>query len=113
MPRARATSAICQAVGDPISAPATSYLAEGTLPPYALGPKEGYHDAHGNSSRERRSIRAEWRDAVMQSFPTRLVGSVARSLLLAPCLLICLACATPFPLDTLKEGMTMEQATEM
>ena len=31
-----------------------------------------------------------------------------RSFLLVPCLLICLACATPFPLDSLEEGMTAE-----
>ena len=31
-----------------------------------------------------------------------------RSFLLAPCLLICLACATPFPTENLEEGMTME-----
>ena len=35
-----------------------------------------------------------------------------RSFLLAPCLLISLACATPFPLENLEEGMTMVQATE-
>ena len=31
-----------------------------------------------------------------------------RSFLLVPCLLICLACATPFPLDDLEKGMTAE-----
>ncbi len=35
-----------------------------------------------------------------------------RSFLLLPCLLIGLACATQFPLDSLEEGMTMVQATE-
>ncbi len=35
-----------------------------------------------------------------------------RSFLLIPCLLIGLACATQFPLDSLEEGMTMVQATE-
>ena len=35
-----------------------------------------------------------------------------RSFLLAPCLLICLACATPFPLDNLEEGMTYETVRE-
>ena len=35
-----------------------------------------------------------------------------RSFLLAPCLLICLACATPFPLDRLEEGMTAETVRE-
>ena len=48
----------------------------------------------------------------MRSFLTRLVSSVTRSLLLAACLLICLACATPFPLDSLEVDMTMVQATE-
>ncbi|MCZ6714898.1 MAG: hypothetical protein O7B29_13220 [Deltaproteobacteria bacterium] len=48
----------------------------------------------------------------MQSFPTRLVGSAARSLLLAFCMASCLACATSFPLDTLEVGMTKEQVTE-
>ena len=35
-----------------------------------------------------------------------------RSFLSAPCLLVCLACATPFPLDTLEEGMTAETVRE-
>ncbi len=35
-----------------------------------------------------------------------------RSFLLAPSLLICLACATPFPLDSLEEGMTYETVRE-
>ena len=37
-----------------------------------------------------------------------------RSFLLAPCLLICLACATPipFPLESLEEGMTTETVRE-
>ena len=42
----------------------------------------------------------------MRSFLTRLVSTVTRSLLLAPCLLICLACATPFPIESLEEGMS-------
>ena len=42
----------------------------------------------------------------MRSFPTRLVSSVSRSLLLAPCLLVGLACATPFPIESLEKGMT-------
>ncbi len=46
----------------------------------------------------------------MRSFPTRLTGSLARVALLPPCLLLCLACATPFPLDALEEGMTTETA---
>ena len=69
-------------------------------------------EAHAHSSRERRSIRAEWRDAVMQSFPTRLVGSVARVALVTPCLLIGLACATPFPIENLEPGMTAESLRE-
>ena len=48
---------------------------------------------------------------MVRSFLTRLVGSVPRVVLLAPCLLICLACAT-FPSDSLKVDMTMVQATE-
>ncbi len=39
---------------------------------------------------------------------TRLVDSITRTVLLVPCLLICLACATPFPFDKLEEGMTAE-----
>ena len=35
-----------------------------------------------------------------------------RSFLFAPCLLICLACATPFPVDSLEEGMTTEAVRE-
>lgn len=35
-----------------------------------------------------------------------------RSFLLVPCLLICLACATPFPFDDLKNGMTAEAVRE-
>ena len=35
-----------------------------------------------------------------------------RSFLLAPCLLVSLACATPFPLDSLEEGMTTEAVRE-
>ena len=48
----------------------------------------------------------------MRSFLTRLVDSVARSLLLAPCLVVCLACATPFPIENLEEGMTAETVRE-
>jgi hypothetical protein len=40
-----------------------------------------------------------------RSFLTRLVDSVAQ-FFLVPSLLVCLACATPFPLDRLEEGMT-------
>ena len=35
-----------------------------------------------------------------------------RSFLLAPCLLICLACATSFPIESLEEGMTTEAVRE-
>ena len=35
-----------------------------------------------------------------------------RSFLRAPCLLICLACATPFPTESLEEGMTYETVRE-
>ena len=41
-----------------------------------------------------------------RSFLTRLIDSAARAVLLIPCLLICVACATPFPLESLEEGMT-------
>ncbi len=49
---------------------------------------------------------------MVRSFLTRLANSVTRTVLLIPCLLICLACATPFPLENLEKGMTMERATE-
>ena len=49
---------------------------------------------------------------MMRSFLTRLVGSVPGSLLLPPSLAICLACATPFPLDDLEKGMTTETVRE-
>jgi len=45
----------------------------------------------------------------MRSFLTPLIGSVTRTVLLAPCLLICLACATPFPFDHLEKGMTQRE----
>ena len=44
----------------------------------------------------------------MRSCLTRLVISVTRMVLVVPCLLICLACATPFPFEKLEEGMTTE-----
>ena len=49
-----------------------------------------------------------------RSFPTRLVDSADRVVLLAPCLLllICSACATPFPIEDLEEGMTYETVRE-
>ena len=49
---------------------------------------------------------------MVRSFLTRLVDSSARSILFAPCLLICLACATPFPIENLEEGMTTETVRE-
>lgn len=48
----------------------------------------------------------------MRSFLTRLVDSVTQTVLLAPCLLICLACATPFPFENLETGMTAEAVRE-
>ena len=48
----------------------------------------------------------------MRSFLTRLVNSVTRAVFLAPCLLICLACATPFPSENLKARMTTEAVRE-
>ncbi len=36
-----------------------------------------------------------------------------RSFLLAPCLLICLACATPFPIENLEDGMTAQTVREI
>ena len=49
---------------------------------------------------------------MMRSFLTRLVNSVTRVVLPVPCLLICLACATPFPFEKLDKGMTTEAARE-
>jgi hypothetical protein len=49
---------------------------------------------------------------MMRSFPTRLVSSATRTVLLIPCLLICLVCATPFPIENLEEGMTTETVRE-
>ncbi len=49
---------------------------------------------------------------MVRSFPTRFPNSLTRTVLLVPCLLICLACVTPFPLENLEKGMTMERATE-
>jgi hypothetical protein len=48
----------------------------------------------------------------MRSFPTCLVDSATWTVLLAPCLLICVACATPFPIENLEEGMTTETVRE-
>lgn len=49
----------------------------------------------------------------MRSFPTRLANFVSQTVLLVPCLMICLACATPFPIENLEEGMTGETVREM
>jgi hypothetical protein len=43
---------------------------------------------------------------MMRPFLTRLANSLIGIVLLILCLLICLACATPFPVETLEEGMT-------
>jgi hypothetical protein len=45
---------------------------------------------------------------MMQTLLTRFAISVTRTVLLVPCLLICLACATPFPIDDLEKGMTTD-----
>ena len=49
---------------------------------------------------------------MMRSFRTRLVNSVAQVVVLVPCLLIYLACATPFAIEKLQEGMTTETVRE-
>ena len=45
---------------------------------------------------------------MVRSFPTRFPNSPTGFVLLIPCLLICLACATPFPFEKLEKGMTTE-----
>jgi hypothetical protein len=40
------------------------------------------------------------------------LNSATRTVLLVPCLLVCLACATPFPFERLEEGMTTEAVRE-
>ena len=47
---------------------------------------------------------------MVRPFPTRFPNSLISVVLLVPWLLICLACATTFPLDDLKKGMTAEAA---
>ncbi len=42
----------------------------------------------------------------MRSFLTRFPSSLTGVVLLIPCLLFCLACATPFRVENLEEGMT-------
>ncbi len=49
---------------------------------------------------------------MMRSFPTRIANSLTRVVLLVPWLLICLACATPFPVENLEKGMTTETVRE-
>jgi hypothetical protein len=49
---------------------------------------------------------------MVRSFLTRLFGSVTQTVRLVPCLLVCLACATPFPIENLEEGMTTETVRE-
>ena len=48
----------------------------------------------------------------MRSYLTRLGDSFTRTVLLFPCQLICFACATPFPVENLEEGMTQETVRE-
>ncbi len=48
----------------------------------------------------------------MRSFLTRFSNSLIGVVLLVPCLLICLACATPFPFQNLEEGMTAEMVRQ-
>ena len=45
----------------------------------------------------------------MRSFLTRLPNSLIGVVLLLSCLLICLACATPFRFARLEEGMTQDE----
>ena len=49
---------------------------------------------------------------MLRSFPTRFPNSLTGAVLLVPCLLICLACATSFPVENLEEGMTPEAVLE-
>jgi hypothetical protein len=49
---------------------------------------------------------------MLRSFPTRFPNSRIGVVLLIPCLLICLACATPFPVESLEKGMTAETVRE-
>jgi hypothetical protein len=46
------------------------------------------------------------RHAMMRPFLTRFPNSLIGVVLLVLCLLICLVCATPLPVETLEEGMT-------
>ena len=49
---------------------------------------------------------------MLRSFPTCLPNFLTGVVLLVPCLLICLACVTPFPIEALEEGMTTEAVRE-
>jgi hypothetical protein len=48
----------------------------------------------------------------MRIFLTLFPNSVTRTVLLVPCLLVCLACATPFPIEQLEPGITMSTVQE-
>jgi hypothetical protein len=43
---------------------------------------------------------------MIRRFRIRIANSRSGVVLLIPCLLICLSCATPFPAEALEEGMT-------
>ena len=49
---------------------------------------------------------------MLRSFLTRLPNSLIGVVLLVPCLLIGLACATTFPIESLEKGMTAETVRE-
>ncbi len=49
---------------------------------------------------------------MVRSVLTRLSNSLTGVVLLIPCLLIGLACATPFPIENLEKGMTAETVRE-
>ena len=49
---------------------------------------------------------------MMRSFLPRFPHSLIGAVLLIPCLLICPACATPFPIENLERGMTAETVLE-
>ena len=49
---------------------------------------------------------------MVRSFPTRFPNPLTGVVLLVLCLLICLACATSFPIENLQEGMTTERVRD-
>ena len=49
---------------------------------------------------------------MLRSFLTRFPNSRIGFVLLIPCLLVCLACATPFPVENLEKDMTAEAVRE-